>query len=170
MLSDSLIRIIEGHAEELTRSKVKKLQSSPRTQSYHKLSYDELYQRVYAVYHDLGGWLEEKADHAIQAWYNELGEKRFNEGIPLVEVLWALVLTKYQLRDDIRASWLANSAMELYRRQELERLIGQFFDRAVCYAAEGYQHEASLCRGGAERTGTGTRQRAHLAALTLREQ
>jgi hypothetical protein len=30
--------------------------------------------------------------------------------------------------------------MELYRQQELDRLIGHFFDRAMCYAAEGYQH------------------------------
>jgi len=104
MLSDSLIRIIESRAEELTRGAVKKLQSSPRTPSYHELCYEELYRRVYAVYQDLGGWLEEKTDHAIQAWYSELAEKRFNEGIPLVEVLWGLVLIKYHLRDCIDAS------------------------------------------------------------------
>jgi hypothetical protein len=144
MLSDYLIRIIESHAEELTRGAVKKLQSSPRTRSYHGLCHDELYRRVYAVYHDLGSWLEKKTDHAIRAWYNELGEKRFEEGVPLGEVLWGLVLIKYHLRDYIGASGLADSAMELYRQQELDRLIGQFFDRAVCYTAEGYQHEASL--------------------------
>ena len=44
----------------------------------------------------------------------------------------------------IRASAPADSAVELYRQQELDRLIGQFFDRAVCYAAEGYQRDASL--------------------------
>jgi hypothetical protein len=143
MFSDSLVKIVESHAEELTRGAVKKLQSNPRTQSYHGLRHDELYQRVYAVYHDLGGWLGEKTDDAIQAWYNELGEERFREGIPLVEVLWALVLTKYHLRDYISTSGLANSALELYRQQEIDRLIGQFFDRAVCYAAEGYQREAS---------------------------
>jgi len=144
MLSGRLIRIIETHAEELTRGAVKKLQTSPRTGSYHGLRPDELYERVYAVYHDLGDWLAEKPDHAIRAWYNELGERRSKEGIPLVEVLWALVLTQYHLRDYIRASAPADSAVELYRQQELDRLIGQFFDRAVCYAAEGYQRDASL--------------------------
>jgi hypothetical protein len=146
MLSHSLIRVIESHAEQLTRGAVEKLQSSPRTESFHALSHDELYRRVYAVYHDLGSWLGEKTDHAIQAWYNELGGKRFREGVPLAEVLWALVLTKYHLRDYIGASGLADSAMELYRQQELHRLIGQFFDRALCYAAEGYEREASRPR------------------------
>jgi hypothetical protein len=143
MLSHSLIRTIESHAEELTQGAVKKLQSSARTRSYHELSHDELYRRVYAVYHDLGGWLGDKTDHAIRAWYGELGEKRAQEGIPLGEVLWGLVLIKYHLRDYIGTSGLADSAMELYRQQELNRLIGQFFDRAVCYTADAYQREAS---------------------------
>jgi hypothetical protein len=143
MLSDLLIRIIESHAEELTCGAVKKLQSSPRTRSYHGLRHDELYRRVYEVYHDLGGWLGEKTDHAVRSWYRELGEKRFQEGIPLGEVLWGLILIKYHLRDYIGTSGLADSAIELYRQQELDRLIGQFFDRAVCYTADAYQREAS---------------------------
>jgi hypothetical protein len=143
MLSDLLIRIIESHAEELTLGAVKKLQSSPRTRCYHGLRQDELYRRVYEVYHDLGGWLGEKTDHAVRTWYSELGEKRFQEGIPLGEVLWSLVLIKYHLRDYVSTSGLADSAIELYRQQELDRLIGQFFDRAVCYTADAYQREAS---------------------------
>jgi hypothetical protein len=142
MLSDRLIRIIERRAEELTRGVVEKLQSNPRTPSYHRLLRDELYERVYAVYHDLGAWLREKTELAIQAWYHDLGRKRIDEGIPLAEVLWALVLTKYQLRDCISTSALADSAMELYRKQEIDRLINEFFDRAACYTAEGYEAQA----------------------------
>jgi hypothetical protein len=41
---------------------------------------------------------------------------------------------------------LADSPLELHREQELYRLIGHFFDRAVCYAAEAYEREASLRR------------------------
>jgi hypothetical protein len=143
MLSNRLIRIIESHAEELTRGAVKKLQSSPQTRSYHGLSPDDLHDRVFEVYHDLGPWLLQNTDRAIQRRYNELGERRFNEGIPLAEVLWALVLTRDHLCEYVRTSMLPDSALELYREQELERLIGRFFDRAVCYAAEGYEREAS---------------------------
>jgi hypothetical protein len=53
-LSDRLIRAIESNAEDLTEGTVKKLQSSPRTKSYHDLSHGELYDRCYEVYHDLG--------------------------------------------------------------------------------------------------------------------
>ena len=144
MLSDRLIRIIESRAEELTSGAVKKLQSSPHTRSYHALSQDELHRWLFEVYHDLGRWLLKNTDHAIQARYGELGKQRFREGIPLAEVLWALVLTKDHMRECIGNSMSADSALELHREQEIYRLIGRFFDRAVCYAAEAYEHEASL--------------------------
>ena len=142
-LSDRLIRIIENNAEEFAQSTVKKLRSSPRTESHHKLPDKDMYNRCYEVYHNLGRWLWEKSDQAVQARFNELGERRRQEGIPLPEVLWALVLTKDRLLEYLAAYALADSAMELYQQQELDRLIGHFFDRAVCYTAAGYEHQVS---------------------------
>lgn len=142
-ISTRLVRIIQNDAEEITRGTIKKLQTSPRTQSYHTLSFEDLHSRVYEIYHDLGRWLWRKSDDAMQAWYGDLGEKRCKEGVPLSEVLWAQVLTKYHLLDYLAAYASAGSAMELYQQQEFDRLIGQFFDRAVCYTTEGYEHEAS---------------------------
>lgn len=128
-LSDRLIRAIESNAEEFAQSTVKKLRSSPRTESYHNLPDKDMYNRCYEVYRNLGRWLWEKSDQAIQARFNELGERRRQEGIPLAEVLWALVLTKDHLLEYLGAYGLADSAMELYQQQELDRLIGHFFDR-----------------------------------------
>lgn len=138
-LSSRLTGIVETHAARLTRDTVKKLQSSHQTRSYSKLPAGELYYRVNEVYQNLGRWLWEKTDEAIQSWYKELGERRFAEGIPLSEVLWALTLTKQQLVDDLDACAIVDSAMDLYRRQELDRVIGHFFDRAIYYTAAGYE-------------------------------
>ncbi len=142
-LSDRLIRIIENNAEEFAQSTVKKLRSSPRTESHHKLPDKDLYNRCYEVYRNLGRWLWEKSDQAVQARFSELGERRCQEGIPLADVLWALFLTKDCLLEYLDAYGLADSAMELYQQQELDRLIGHFFDRAVCYTAASYEHQAS---------------------------
>ena len=46
----------------------------------------------------------------------------------------------------------ANSALDLHREQEIYRLIGRFFDRAICYAAEAYEREASPRREDAVAT------------------
>jgi hypothetical protein len=142
-LSDRLIKTIEANAEELAQGTVKKLQTSSRTESYHNLAHRDLYNRSYEIYHNLGLWLWEKSDHAIQAQYNELGQRRFEEGIPLTQVLWAVVLTKEHLLEYLAGCGLVDSAMDLYQQQEFVRLIAHFYDRALCYTAQGYERRAS---------------------------
>lgn len=150
MLSVRLVRMIEDHAEELTRGVLDDLQSNPRTPSYHRLDREELHRRVYDVYRNLGRWLGEMSEEAIGASYGELGRKRHSEGIPLSEVVYALILIKYHLRDYIRTSGLIDSAVDLYQEQELHRLVGRFFDKATYHTVRG--HECASAAGQASRT------------------
>lgn len=138
-----LITLIESDAADLTRRTVEALQTSGHTPSYRNLAFRDLYAKAYDVYHQFGRWLLENTDRAIQDRYRNLGEQRFNEGIPVNEVLWALVLTKNELRRHLSSWSPADSAVELYRQQELDRLVSQFFDRAMCYTVEGYEHARS---------------------------
>jgi hypothetical protein len=137
--SSRLISLIESDAVELTRRTIETLQTSRHTPSYQHLSFDDLYTKAFDVFDQFGRWILENADGAIQTRYHDLGEQRFHERIPLHELLWALVLTKGHLRRHLSAWALADSAVELYRQQELDRLVGHFFDRAMCYAVEGYE-------------------------------
>ncbi|MGD0923261.1 MAG: hypothetical protein ABSA70_16080 [Terriglobia bacterium] len=149
MLSFRLVHMIESHAEQLTRGVVHDLQTNPRTPAYHKLTAEELHHRAYAVYRNLGRWLNEKTDEMMEAFYGELGKKRHAEGIPVCEVVYALLLVKYHLRDYIRASGLVDSAVEIYQEQELHRLVGHFFDRAIYYTVKSYEGEAASHRAHA---------------------
>jgi len=145
MLSVRLVQLIESYAEELTGGLLDDLKSNRRTPAYHSLPREELRLRVYNVYRNLGRWLGEKTDEMVQATYDELGQRRCHESIPLSEVVYALVLTKYHLRDYIRSSGLVDSAVDLYQEQELHRSLGQFFDKAIYYTVRGYEHaEVSL--------------------------
>ncbi len=143
MLSDRLIRMIEHHADELTRALVGDIQSNPRTASYHRLSREAIHDRAYHVYKDLGLWLNSKAEEDIEASYTELGKEREAEGIPISQVVFALTLTKYHLRDYIRAAGLVDSAMDLYQALELQRMLGQFFDKAIYYTVSAYERAAN---------------------------
>jgi hypothetical protein len=144
MLSDRLVRMIEHHADELTRALVENLQTNRRTASYHRLTRETIHGRAYDVYKNLGLWLGSKAEEDIEAAYTALGKKRVAEGVPLNEVVYALILTKYHLRDYIRSAGLVDSAVELYQEQELHRLLGHFFDKAIYYTVRAYEREASL--------------------------
>ena len=147
MLSDRLVRMIEQHAEELTRALVENLQSNPRTASYHRLSRGAIHDRAHHVYKNLGLWLNSKAEEDIEASYTALGKEREAEGIPISEVIYALILTKYHLRDYIRAAGLVDSAVELHQEQELHHVLGHFFDKAIYYTVRAYERAANYMEG-----------------------
>jgi hypothetical protein len=71
-----------------------------------------------------------------------LGKKRFAEGIPLSEVVYVLSLTKHHLLEYIRFSGMIDSAVEMHGAQELQRLAGRFFDKAVYYTVRAFEREA----------------------------
>jgi hypothetical protein len=136
--------MIEHHADELTRALVQDLQSNPRTPSYHKLSREVLHHRTYNVYKNLGSWLGTKADEDIEVNYTDLWRTREAEGVPLSEVICALTLTKYHLRDYVRSAGLVDSAVDLYQALELQRLLGQFFDKAIYFMVRASERPAGL--------------------------
>jgi hypothetical protein len=149
MLSVRLVQLIENHAEELTRGLLDDLRSNSRTPAYHNLPREELRHRVYNVYRNLGRWLGENTDETIRATYSELGQRRCHEGIPVNEVVYTLILIKYHLRDYIHTSGLVDSAVDLYQEQQLQRSLGQFFDKAIYYTVRGYEHAAGSTRSAA---------------------
>ena len=142
MLSTRLIRMIESHAEELTRGTLNDIRKNPRTPSYHKLSGEALHSRVYDVYRDLGDWLAAKTDAKLRGLVSCPRSAALHRGRRPERVIYALILTKNHLEDYVRASGLADSAVELYQEQELSHLIDCFFDRALYYTALGYEQEA----------------------------
>ncbi len=143
MLHARLVRMVEDHADQITHALLNDLQSNPRTPTYHSLSRDELHRRVFEIYRNLGRWVANEADETVEAAYSDLGKIRFAEDIPLSEVVYALILTKYHLREYINTSALLDSAVELYQEKELQRMIGMFFDKAIYFTVQAYMQEAA---------------------------
>ena len=144
MLSVRLVQLIEDHAEELTQELIRDLQSNPRTPHYHRLTSEELHYRTYAVYRNLGHWVSQRSEEPIASNYAELAIRRYEEGVPLEEIVFALILTKNHLYAYVRATGLMDSAVELHQERELRRLIGSFFDRAIYHAVKAYEQEEAL--------------------------
>ena len=153
MLSARLVKVIEEHAEELTRGVLTDLAANARTPHYHDLPAAELHRRVYDVYHNLGRWLGDKTEEHLEATFGGLGRTRLHEGVPLSEVVYALILGKEHLRQYIQAVGLVDSAVELYLEEELHLLIGHFFDRAIYHTVKGYE-EAESSRAASHRPRT----------------
>ncbi|MBI4472639.1 MAG: hypothetical protein HY646_08230 [Acidobacteria bacterium] len=146
MLSTRLIQMIEDHAEELLSGLIGKLKTHPRTPAYRRFPDEEIHDRVYTVYKNLGEWMVGKPDEEVRQVYESLGRRRFQEGIPLHEVICALILTKDHLLDYVRTNGLATTTLEIYAEQELCNKVNHFFDRAIYYTTVGYEKQMAAAQ------------------------
>ena len=146
MLSTRLIQMIEAHAKQLTQGLVQQLKSHPRTASYRRFSDAEIHNRTYTVYKNLGAWTVGKPEEEIRRTYEELGLDRFEEGIPLQEVIYALIITKKHLLNYVRTQGLGGTALEIYGEQELANKVNQFYDNAIYYTVVGYERALRVSR------------------------
>ena len=147
MLSTRLIQMIEAHAEQLTQGLVQQLKSHSRTASYKRFSDTEIHNRTYTVYKNLGAWTVGKPEGEIRCTYEALGLDRFEEGIPLHEVIYTLILTKNHLLNYVRTQGLGATALEIYGEQELASQVNRFYDSAIYYTAVGYERALRVSRG-----------------------
>jgi hypothetical protein len=154
MLSSRLIELIETHADGLTQGALRDLATNPRTPSFYLVPPHELQARVFSTYHSLGQWITDPHDEMVRAEYERWGARRFQQGIPLSEMVYAMILIKHHLGQFVRDHGLLEFSgdravpgefigVQLYGIQELNRMVSEFFDRAMYYLARGYEQEAN---------------------------
>ena len=71
-------------------------------------------------------------------FFHKLGATRAAQGLPLPELISAILLLKREIWMSARTHGVWESAMDLQRAVDLNRELGRFFDRAVYYATAGY--------------------------------
>jgi hypothetical protein len=135
-----LVELIQSHSEELSQRVLKEMLSRKETESYNKLHRKEVYRRIYEVYNGLGSWLSKDTPRDdLKEHYTRLGKRRFNEGIPLKEVVMALLLIKRYLWLYILETYLFKSTFEIYQSLEMNNRVVLFFDRAIYFSSMGFE-------------------------------
>ncbi|HEY6943738.1 MAG TPA: hypothetical protein VI431_01260 [Candidatus Acidoferrum sp.] len=134
-----LVHLIESHSKELAAELLSRARQSPNLASFGRVPDHELRQRVYEIYSQLGQWLVNRTEQDIELQYSEIGARRYRQGVPLSELLWAIVLTKDNLWDFLyRESW-PGFEIEVLAEHDMFRMIDHFFNRAMYYAARGFE-------------------------------
>lgn len=139
MLTYKLVRLIETHSDTLAAGLLAKVRNSLRLGEYGSVPPEELQQRVYEIYRHLGEWLLSRREIDLERRYIEIGARRAAQGVPLSQLIWAIILTKENLRDFLKGESAMERPPEGFGRLELLELLEQFFDRAIHYAAIGYE-------------------------------
>jgi hypothetical protein len=139
MLATRLVHLIEQHADQLSHRLIGKLENDPHCSELRKVPVEELRARSYEVYRHLADWLIRKTEHDLQQAYLEIGARRARQGVAFSHVLYALTATKAELWEFLQDEGIVTKPIELFGEMELFRLLDQFFDRALYYAASGYE-------------------------------
>jgi len=139
-VSENLVSLIESAADELTRRYLEDVKKNANLPTYRNFDPDELYRRAHRVYSQLGNWLsQETSKDEIKSYWTALGNRRREEGIPLPEIILTLSLLRRHLWLKVQADGLLDSALDLYQALELNNRVVSFFDKAIYFAACGYE-------------------------------
>jgi len=147
LLTYRFVRLIEDRSDALASGLLHKVQRSAHTESFCKVPPEELKQRVYDIYRHLGEWLLDRSEADIEARYMEIGVRRCHQGVPLSQLIWAIVLTKDNLWEFIMNDFFGDRPVEIFGKLEFLQLLNQFFDRAIHAAAMGYEAIAEKYAG-----------------------
>jgi len=138
--SRNLVELIERSADELTHKYLQDVKLHSHLPTYRAFDEKELYKRAYRVYSQLGKWIsQETTKEEISTYWRDLGKKRREEGFPLPEIILSLSMLRRHLWTKVRDEGLLDTALDLYQAMELHNRVVAFFDRAIYYAACGYQ-------------------------------
>ena len=139
MIALRLVRLIEAHSDSIAKNLVTKFGSSPRTTGMRKITGSELLGGMHELLFHLSEWLLMKTDADVEQRYRTVGASLRSKDIALADACWAITMTKQYLWEFLQKQGFLRSPVELYGEMELLRLLDQFFDRALCYTAEGYE-------------------------------
>ncbi len=141
MLYNRFTRIIENHADSLTKNWIKEIKSNSGTQNYAKLTDAELHNIVYDVYKKLGHWIT-KDEHLLKEiceYFVANARKLSKENFKLSEVIYATILARVELWKYLMSQGMISDAVDLNRAMDFSQRINYFFDKAIYFTTIGFE-------------------------------
>jgi len=153
VIAAKLVELIEIHSLQLTRDITRDLVSNERTRGFRDVRPHELEQRVFQLLNHLGNWIGDPHSATVQAEFADWGRRRFDQGIPLSELISAVIVLKQHLHQYITDNGIVEASfplvegdyvmpLHLHSLQELNARVSQFFDQALYELARGWEEQA----------------------------
>ncbi|OPY88871.1 MAG: hypothetical protein A4E72_01263 [Syntrophus sp. PtaU1.Bin208] len=141
---EKLAQEVESHAEEIAQEWAKAVRRNSKTSSFKKLSQEHctlcakgFYQKFVKVY------FNERPYPALEEFFSQYAEARFQEGIPLQEAIYALLMLRRQmwLFPDCQTLFAAN--IENSQAVDTLNQTIRIFDQGIYLIMERYQELSS---------------------------
>ncbi len=138
MLSSRLLHLISDHCDEIAARVLRRLGRDSKLLELGRLPESELRERTREILRNLGNWMVSREEDLANR-YERLGRQRFEEGIPLHEVVYGLQVIRESMINYIRDQGLGSTPLEIYAEEELEHGSDRVFDTIIYYFVRGYE-------------------------------
>jgi hypothetical protein len=139
MLSDTTLRLIEKHEQQIAACAVHSIHRYAQLAHLGALPEQELGERGREVFRSLIYWLAHGHEDQLARQYESLGTVRFEAAVPLQESLAGLFLLKYKMLEFIDEQGSDPDYLSLYAEEQFERRAGRFFDLLAIHLVRGYE-------------------------------
>ena len=139
MIALRLVRLIEQHSTPLAEGLMRKLDSCEKCSDLRRVPRQEVEERSREIYQHLSEWLVNKTEGDIERTYRRIARRRYEQGVSLSQLYWAMVITKEHLWDYLIHEGATESPLDLRAGFELIRLMEQFFEAAIYYMSKEYE-------------------------------
>ncbi len=138
-----LLNSLPKHIDALSKKWTHEILASEHMNNYKKLSKEQLEDRAKKVYENLIDWIEKGAENVnAEKYFEHVGVERLNEGFPLIEVYYAIYLTKKVLLKNLN-ELIESEPDKIFAKQvEDMTILSNFFDLGNFYLIRGYIREA----------------------------
>src|SRR5215469_15012466 len=119
MLSARLIRLIESHHKQICDRILRDISRQPELTHLQRIPEIEVRERAQIILEHLGDWLSGNATE-VEKKQEEVGQRRFEQTIPLHEAVRALCIMKYHVIEFVEEQGIPRDSLGLYAEEELE--------------------------------------------------
>ena len=137
--ADKLIDILESHTEEVARQWSKAVRTNPRTPSYHTLSEEEYVQQGISFYQNLRKlYFAARPYPEVDNFFHRLGREMYDQGIPLEEAIYALVLLRRHIWLYADFNVVFVTTLDMHQAVESINRTIQMFDQGIHTVIQKY--------------------------------
>jgi hypothetical protein len=145
MLLPKLIETLSGHWQEIAEQAIWRIRQDKDIVELNRYPETGLKERARAILQHLGTVLTSK-EGEIAERYEHLGRSRFEEGVPLHEVVRALQIIKSTMIEYGRRQ-IPAGPLDIYAAEELELASDRIFDLMIFYVIRGYERALAEAPG-----------------------
>lgn len=138
MFTQNLIDAVEANWEQIATLTIDEISRDARLPHMRQLRETELREWARSILTSLPVWPVKLDEEELAGRYEEVGQRRFRESVPLHESIRSLHHLKRKLIVFVRGECFPQNAVDLYAQLEFEQRTNLFFDQLLYHVARGH--------------------------------